>query len=191
MVFRQNPVYGLLFLLLSFVGAAGVFYALSATFVALSQILVYAGAISVLFLFVLMFIDLRRKGDNVLAPRVDSLSVYEPASVQETQVVEENPYDFKLSAALVSFTLFGFMTFVVVNLPSDFQKPFSELPEVFNEFGLRRYFGSMKEFGGVMLGFFPFHFQLVGFIILVGVMGAVILAKNISGAKSESVDTKK
>ena len=59
MVTSRNPLHGVLWLVISFVGLAGLFGGLGAHFLAAIQILVYAGAILVLFLFVLMLLNLR------------------------------------------------------------------------------------------------------------------------------------
>jgi NADH-quinone oxidoreductase subunit J len=56
---RKNAVAAALWLVLMFFGLAGVFVCLEAYFVAVVQVLVYAGAIMVLFLFVIMLLDLR------------------------------------------------------------------------------------------------------------------------------------
>jgi NADH-quinone oxidoreductase subunit J len=59
MVFCRNPLHGVLWLVVSFLGFAGLFGGLGADFLAAVQILVYAGAILVLFLFVIMLLNLR------------------------------------------------------------------------------------------------------------------------------------
>lgn len=59
MVTARNPLYGVLWLVVSFLGLAGLFGGLGADFLAAVQILVYAGAILVLFLFVIMLLNLR------------------------------------------------------------------------------------------------------------------------------------
>ena len=56
---RKNAVASALWLVLMFFGLAGTYVLLEAYFVAVIQILVYAGAIMVLFLFVIMLLDLR------------------------------------------------------------------------------------------------------------------------------------
>src|SRR5262245_47641064 len=56
---RKNAVAAACWLVVMFFGLAGVFVLLQATFVGVVQILVYAGAIMVLFLFVIMLLDLR------------------------------------------------------------------------------------------------------------------------------------
>lgn len=57
MVTRRNPVYSALFLILNFFALAGIYLLLNAQFIAVVQIIVYAGAIMVLFLFVIMLLN--------------------------------------------------------------------------------------------------------------------------------------
>jgi NADH-quinone oxidoreductase subunit J len=53
----RNPVHGVLFLILAFFNAAGLFVLLGAEFLAMILIIVYVGAVMVLFLFVIMMLD--------------------------------------------------------------------------------------------------------------------------------------
>ena len=53
----RNPVHSVLFLILAFVNAAGLFILMGAEFLALILIVVYVGAVAVLFLFVIMMLD--------------------------------------------------------------------------------------------------------------------------------------
>ena len=56
-VFAKNPVHAVLFLILTFFNAAGLFVLLNAEFLAMLLIVVYVGAVAVLFLFVVMMLD--------------------------------------------------------------------------------------------------------------------------------------
>jgi NADH-quinone oxidoreductase subunit J len=56
-VFSRNPVHSALWLVLSFFSAAGVWLLLEAEFLAIALVLVYVGAVMVLFLFVVMMLD--------------------------------------------------------------------------------------------------------------------------------------
>ena len=56
-VLSRNPVHSVLWLILSFLSAAGLFILLGAEFVAMLLIIVYVGAVAVLFLFVVMMLD--------------------------------------------------------------------------------------------------------------------------------------
>jgi NADH-quinone oxidoreductase subunit J len=57
--FSRNPVTSAMFLVLTIVSLAGLFVLLHAFFLAAVQVLVYAGAVMVLFLFVIMMLDLK------------------------------------------------------------------------------------------------------------------------------------
>ena len=57
--FSRNPVTSAMFLVLAIVSLAGLFVLLHAFFLAAVQVLVYAGAVMVLFLFVIMLLDLK------------------------------------------------------------------------------------------------------------------------------------
>ena len=54
----KNPVHSVLFLILSFINASGIFVLLGAEFLAMILIIVYVGAVAVLFLFVVMMLDI-------------------------------------------------------------------------------------------------------------------------------------
>ena len=56
-ILARNPVHSVLFLILAFVNAAGLFLLLGAEFLAMILIVVYVGAVAVLFLFVVMLLD--------------------------------------------------------------------------------------------------------------------------------------
>jgi NADH-quinone oxidoreductase subunit J len=60
-VVQSNPVHSVLLLIGSFIGLAGLYVLLDAPFVAVIQIIVYAGAIMVLFLFVVMLLNAPRE----------------------------------------------------------------------------------------------------------------------------------
>jgi NADH-quinone oxidoreductase subunit J len=61
MLFSRNAIYSALFLVVNFLMVAGIYLFLGATFIGLAQITVYAGAIMVLFLFVIMLLG----GENL------------------------------------------------------------------------------------------------------------------------------
>src|SRR5499433_2464333 len=57
-VVSRNPVYSVLFLILAFFNAAGLFVLMGAEFLAMILVVVYVGAVAVLFLFVVMMLDI-------------------------------------------------------------------------------------------------------------------------------------
>jgi NADH-quinone oxidoreductase subunit J len=68
----RNPVHSVLFLILAFFNSAGLFILLGAEFVAMIMVIVYVGAVAVLFLFVVMMLDISfadlRKGAMQFVP---------------------------------------------------------------------------------------------------------------------------
>ena len=67
-LFHSNPVVNALHLVVVMVGIAGLFFNLNAPFIAAVQIMVYAGAVMVLFLFVIMIFDLKREDPYLFSP---------------------------------------------------------------------------------------------------------------------------
>jgi len=60
-VFQRSPLYSAFFLILTFLSMAGLYLLLGAEFIAIIQVIVYAGAIMVLFLFVIMLLNLDKE----------------------------------------------------------------------------------------------------------------------------------
>ena len=58
---RRNLVYAVVYLVLSFFGSAMLFYLMGAPFLAMLEVIIYAGAIMVLFLFIIMMIHLEKR----------------------------------------------------------------------------------------------------------------------------------
>lgn len=69
MVFTKNPVHSVIYLILTFFSIAGQFVLLNAQFLAVVHIIVYAGAIMVLFLFVLMLLNLNAAAEPTQSRR--------------------------------------------------------------------------------------------------------------------------
>ena len=90
MITRRNAIISALFLILNFASLAGLYLTLNAQFIAVTQIIVYAGAIMVLFLFVLM----------LLRPE------------NEQKILEANPKT-KIFAMFVAFVVFAQLAYVI------------------------------------------------------------------------------
>jgi NADH-quinone oxidoreductase subunit J len=63
-VFSKNPVYSVLYLIITFFSIAGHYVLLNAQFLAVVHVIVYAGAIMVLFLYVIMMLNLNRDSET-------------------------------------------------------------------------------------------------------------------------------
>ena len=70
MITRKNPVYSVIFLVLTLFSIAAIFVLLNAHFLAALQVVVYAGAILVLFLFVIMLLNLGHDFEPDIKPRL-------------------------------------------------------------------------------------------------------------------------
>ena len=89
----RNPVSNALSMVLSFVGFAGLFIGLNAFFVGIIQILVYSGAIMVLFIFIIMLLDLKDESKSNFKGSSLALGVIIPILllVQLTAVLFKTP----------------------------------------------------------------------------------------------------
>ncbi len=89
----RNPVSSALSVVTCFVGLAGLFIGLSAFFVGVIQILVYTGAVMVLFLFIIMLLDLKdeEKRANSLAPVAAGLGLTVAFVVQLVGILSRSP----------------------------------------------------------------------------------------------------
>ncbi len=74
MITRLNAVYSALFLVLNFFALGGIYLLLQAQFIAVAQVIVYAGAIMVLFLFVLMLLNTEK--EESLLKRAKYLKIF-------------------------------------------------------------------------------------------------------------------
>ena len=168
----KNPVHTVLFLILAFFNAAGLFILLGAEFLGMTLIIVYVGAVAVLFLFVVMMLDI-----NITELRQGFLR-YLPIG------------------ALVALVLFGELYLMIqasINSKSALIAPALPIPAattVTNTHAL----------GQVLYTSYLFPFQLAGLILLVAMIGSILLTlrhregvrkqdagKQISRTRSQSV----
>jgi NADH-quinone oxidoreductase subunit J len=75
MITRSNPVISALFLILNFASLAGLYLLLNAQFIAVTQVIIYAGAIMVLFLFVIMLLKPEKEKLFGMHPRIKIFAV--------------------------------------------------------------------------------------------------------------------
>jgi NADH-quinone oxidoreductase subunit J len=67
-ILQRSPVASALWLVQTMLALAGIYFLLNAQFIGIIQILVYAGAVMVLFLFVIMLLNLGREGSDMRGP---------------------------------------------------------------------------------------------------------------------------
>ncbi len=75
MITRSNPIISALFLILNFAALAGLYLLLNAQFIAVTQVIVYAGAIMVLFLFVIMLLKPEHEKLFSIHPKIKVFAV--------------------------------------------------------------------------------------------------------------------
>jgi NADH-quinone oxidoreductase subunit J len=123
-ILNRNPIASALSLVVSFLGLSALFISLDAYFIATIQILVYAGAVMVLFLFIIMLLDLRagqRRKLN-LAAAAGGLVIVVLFVAQLASVLDQFPAGKKVAPALASGRLddvrnVGMALFTGYNLP--------------------------------------------------------------------------
>ena len=152
----QNSIHSVLFLVLNFVVAAGILLLLEREFMALIFLIIYVGAISVLFVFVVMMLDIKITGD-----KKDFIKYFPIGSLISILFLFEMVYVifgcFKENAYKTSFyNNFYTNWFLHVDTLND-----------------------IEALGQVIYTHFVIQFLVAGLILLLSVVAAVVLTKNI------------
>jgi len=145
---RRNPIHSAMFLILNFLCIAVLYLLLNSQFIAIIQVMIYAGAIMMLVIFVIMLL-----------------------SVEEEERRRKIPVPLaKMLGMVLVFILFAqlIVGVAVRALPGE-QGEFT--PERIAELG------DIKTIAGLLFTKFLFPFELASIILLVGIIGAVILSK--------------
>jgi NADH-quinone oxidoreductase subunit J len=143
----RNPVHSVLFLILAFVNAAGLFMIAGAEFLALLLIVVYVGAVAVLFLFVVMMLD------------VDFAELREG-------FLQYLPVGMLVAAIVLIELLMVIGTFVLApGAAAGAVQPIPDMGQVSN----------IRALGDILYTKYVFHFQVAGMILLVAMVGAIVL----------------
>ena len=142
----KNPVHSVLFLILSFVNASGLFVLLGAEFLAMILVVVYVGAVAVLFLFVVMMLDI-----NFIKLREGFLQYL--------------PFGALLGIVLIVELGILFLT-----------KSFSQNNLIiYSNFPAIAEIENTKMLGSVLYTKYFFLFQISGLILLVAMIGSITL----------------
>ena len=123
-VFMRNPVSSAMCLVVSFLGLAALFVMLDAYFIGIIQVLVYAGAVMVLFLFIIMLLDLKaEKRRRINAPAwVGGTAVIAGFIAILAKVIRSNPDFAQIKPAITA--PINDVKSVGVTLFTDFNLPF-------------------------------------------------------------------
>ena len=147
MLFSTNAVYSALFLIVNFAVVSLFYLILNAPFIAMVQVTVYAGAIMVLFLFVIMLLG---------AERLTQPQGYMPW---------QRPLAILLGLALLGVTVTALVSRGVSAAPEAFQP------------AIVKAFGSPLEIGKQLFTAYLFPFEVTSFLLLVAMIGAIVLTK--------------
>jgi len=149
---QRNPMYSVLLLIVSFAALAGLYITLDAPFVAMAQMIIYAGAIMVLFLFVVMLLN---------APQEDG------ADWDRTHPLKRPGFArIGVVLAVLLVAELGWALAKVVSLGS---------PVGGRADGAT--IASVREMGRVLFTQYSFAFEATSVLILVAMVGAVVLAR--------------
>ncbi|MBN9670779.1 NADH-quinone oxidoreductase subunit J [Roseibium aggregatum] len=143
----RNPVTSVLFLILAFVNSAGLFILLGAEYLALLLVVVYVGAVAVLFLFVVMMLD------------VDFVELRQG-------FLQYLPVGALVGLILLVELLLGLGGWVIApELLGHGAEPMPALTETSN----------IQALGSVLYTKYIFFFQVAGLVLLVAMIGAIVL----------------
>lgn len=166
-VVSRNPVTSALSLAASFVGLAAIFIGLDAFFIGAIQVLVYAGAVMVLFLFIIMLMDIKvEKGRSPSLPAVLGAMVLAGVLLlQAAMVLSGFDYGKKTAAdaalhpqQAAELADIAVMPSVAADLTA------GTLPDT-------------KLMGMQLYHRYAFHLQVVGLLLTVATVGVVVLSK--------------
>ena len=143
---QRNPMYSIMMLIASFGALSALYIQLDAPFVAVAQIIVYAGAIMVLFLFVVMLLNAHTEDDSL------------PAGLGPHAL----RFGALLSALLAVEVVWGLSRVGVTGFNSD--------P------GAASAISSVAAIGQTLFTQYSFAFEVTSILILVSMVGAVIIA---------------
>ncbi len=145
MVSRRSPITSAIFLIVNFFAISGIYLMLRSQFIAIIQVLVYAGAIMVLFLFVIMLLNLS----------------------SEKRLTETLSYK-KLSAIILALLFFSSLS---ITAYFGFYGKFKQMgPNA-------ETLGTIESVGRELYTTYSFPFELVSFVLLAAIVGAIVLAQ--------------
>ena len=154
MVLMPNAVNSAFCMIVAFLGTAALFVLLEAYFLAIIQVVVYAGAVMVLFLFIIMLLDVEKE--------------------QGTEFKQK----LTVAASAIGFLLFVVLlctTFTGGHLPEPALNAVTENPEVFDA-GVP-FTTSSKSFGYSLFTKYMLPFQVAGFLLLAAMIGVIVVSK--------------
>ncbi len=146
-VSTKNTVHSVLFLVMNFLFVAALYVMLGAPFLAVIQVLVYAGGIVVLYLFVVMLVNLKRPPESHQDPRRRSALGFWLAAAVLAELVAIGMYGYARPSAPVA---------AAASLPVS---------------------GNTEQVGWLLYTSYLIPFEIASMLLLVAMIGAIVLAK--------------
>jgi NADH-quinone oxidoreductase subunit J len=159
-VSARNPVYSVFFLIFGFFNAAGLFVLLGAEYIAMTLVIVYVGAVAVLFLFVVMMLNINT--EKLRAGFIRNLPL-------------------GILLALLMFSELGALLYASYATPMSAVSASLPIPSTEQA-------TNAAAIGQVIYTRFALLFQLSGVILLVAMIGAIVLTHRVrSGVRKQSI----
>ena len=143
----KNPVHSVFFLILAFFNSAGLFVLLGAEYIAMTLVIVYVGAVAVLFLFVVMMLDI-----NFVELRQGFMKYLPLGALVALVVFAELIWVFKTS--------------IHAKVPVAYAVQAIPAPDKISNTGA---------IGNVLYTYYLYPFQMAGVILLIAMIGAIVL----------------
>lgn len=156
-VFQRNPLYSAISLIGVFLSLACVYVTLASPFIAATQILVYAGAIMVLVIFVIMLLNIEE--DLLSSRRMQSLAIF---------------------GGVLGVALLGQAFFIFYAVTNSLNRNGSTATD-------RPTMGSTIRIGEEMFTRYLLPFEVVGLLLLMAIVGAMLLSRRLAPQKLEQV----
>ena len=159
-VFSQNPVHSVLFLIFAFFNVAGLFVLIGAEYIAMTLVIVYVGAVAVLFLFVVMMLNIN------VAELKDSLTKILPVGLVVSGVI------------MAQIILAYYASDQIKAQGVKVKDPVANYADVSNAHAI----------GELLYTDYIFVFQMSGLILLVAMISAIVLTlQNNVGVKRQDI----
>jgi len=151
-VLSRNPINSAMFMIVALLGTAAFFVLLESYFVAVLQVLVYAGAVMVLFVFIIMLLNVEKV--RIMPGRVTLFASF---------------VGLLLLMFGVGYLFLGNSEMTNVPLPDVVASPTEEAPFAFTT--------SAKSFGFGLFTKYMLPIQVAGFLLLISMVGVVVISK--------------
>jgi len=166
----KNPVAAALSMIVSFIGLAALFVGLNAYFVGILQVLVYTGAVMVLFLFIIMLLDLKKEEDRELKMPTLAAGIIIPLLLVLQLVAVFQTSDLGDFKPITKDSLIAAETQLPSGIATDSQirkeLKTGSLPDV-------------NLIGQKLFTEYNFPLQVIGILLLVATVGCVSLSKKL------------